>query len=200
MTGSAFAALTVEVSGGPYQVNPGGEFTVTVTGSTIGSMPVGYQFQSFCLERNETLTLGGTYYAVVNTAAVLGGQGGPSDPLSPQTAWLYNRFLDGSLPGYDYVSASGHEDSAESLQNAIWDFEGEAATLDGRADLFQFLANNLSGTDIGPVRVLNLYTDAALTHRAQDILARPVPAPGGILLVALGSACAGIVRRRRLVK
>ncbi len=200
MAGSAFAAadLEVRVSGGDYQVNPGGEFTVEVLSSTIGSMPVGYRFQSFCVERNENLSLGGTYYAVVNTDAVLGGQGGPSDRLEPGTAWLYNQFLAESLAGYEYANTAGHRDSAAALQNAIWSLEGEAN--DGSGASFFTAANDSGWTDIGPVRVLNLYRDANLTQRAQDVLAQPVPAPGGILLVALGSACAGVVRRRRLLK
>ena len=52
----------------------------------------GVTFQSFCLERNEYISIGGTYtVAGISDAAMMGGVGGGidgADPLSGKTAWL----------------------------------------------------------------------------------------------------------------
>jgi hypothetical protein len=199
---STMATPTVLVQGGPYQAGSGGEFKATVVSEGFTGNPVGSVFQTFCVEKNEGLSLGSAYFAVVNTAAVAGGVGGGSpDPLDPKTAWLYNEFLNGTLAGYDYPNstADGRIGSAGALQNAIWYLEDEITSLPaGLATSFYNLAVGSGARGIGDVRVLNLYSNERLTDRAQDILCRitPVPAPGAILVVGIGTAVVGWLRKR----
>jgi len=76
---------------------------------------------------------------------------------------------------------TGRKNSAAALQDTIWYIEQEITYLPGgMATNFYNLANAGGWTHIGDIRVLNLYTDAGLTNRAQDVLASVaiVPAPG----------------------
>jgi hypothetical protein len=200
---STMATPTVLVQGGPYQSGSGGEFKATVVSEGFAGSPVGSVFQTFCVELNESLSLGSTYFAVVNTSAVAGGVGGGSpDPLDPKTAWLYDQFLNGTLANYDTSTTAKHLTSAGALQNAIWYLEDEITSLPaGLATDFYNQAVGSGAKDIGDVRVLNMYNDARLTDRAQDILCRitPVPAPGAILLLGIGTALTGWLRRRSAI-
>ena len=197
MVSSTMAAPTVKLEAGLYQSGSGGEFKATVMSGGLPGNSVGSTWQTFCVERNEYISLGNTYYAVVNTAAVSGGVGGGSpDPLDPRTAWLYDQFLNGTLAGYDYSTVSGRTNSAGALQNAIWYIEEEITSLpSGLATTFYGEANSSGWTGIGNIRVLNMYGDAQLTQNAQDVLVS-VPVPGALLLVGIGTAAVGAIRRR----
>jgi hypothetical protein len=198
LVSSAMAAPTVKITGGPYQSGSGGEFTALIGNGGTAGLADGYLFQTFCLEKDETLAFGSTYYFTVNTAADEGGVGGASpDPLDPRTAWLYNEFLNGTL-AYDYADATDREADAALLQDAIWALEEEITAP--ASNPFYNLANNASGISggIGDIVVLNLY-DSHGKH--QDVLARvtppAVPAPGALLLSGLGTMVAGYLRKRR---
>jgi hypothetical protein len=193
----------------PYQPGAGwgGEFLMTVKGAAIEydnvSLPVDSQFVTFCVERHEYISIGGTYYAVASTDAVEGGETGSSDPLDPKTAWLFTQWSKGALNGYAYDgSVSQRQASAMNLQMAIWRLEDEAtdAELTGwaQAQTWVTAANNSTWTDIGNVRVLNLWTgwreEGGFSGLAQDILV--IPVPGAVLLGLLGFGLIGWIKRR----
>ena len=97
-------------------------------------------FQTFCVEMSETITNPMNVFVSTEAAgsepqdngpgshAYEGGvPGSPSigDDLDPKTAYLYTRFVGGTLAalGYDYTPGTGREDSAKVLQNLIWGIE-----------------------------------------------------------------------------
>ena len=200
LSSSVMAAPTIRVDKGSYQSGSGGEFQITVTNAGIAGQPVGSVFQSFCLEKNEYINFGKSYYVNVNDKAMLGGVGGGSpDPLDSRSAWLYNEFLNHTLTGYDYSTTAARKSSAGALQKALWYLENEVTSVSGLAQSFVNLANTsdwYANNTIGNIRVMNLYKDADMTQHAQDLLVR-VPAPGAVMLVGLGTSLVGYLRRRR---
>jgi len=180
---SAFAVSTVKFSDGPGNTG-GGEFNAVT--SDHGS------FATFCMEYNEHIQMGVTYYYEVSTAAKYNGNG-TTDPISMATAWLYNEFLNGTLSGY-----TGDTASANKLQRALWYLEGEAGGSTQTAANNSFLAaalgalgaiamNNANGAY--GVHVMNLWSSynaatGVYSGAKQDQLIR-VP-DGGTTLALLG--------------
>jgi len=212
-TGSAWAgfdgSLTVDRVtgtffglGGEFNVGPASGPALQAAGVNqgVGSALDANSFQSFCVEFNEHVKPGDTYVYNVNSGAVKGGVSGqiPSstfDPLDPKTAYLYTQFINGTLTGetaggapttaYDYTVGSGRVASAGALQNAIWYIEGEVASLDaGLATEFYNAAVNAAPTDIGKVRILNLFKadgGGNITSYNQDQLVI-IPTPAALLM------------------
>lgn len=200
---AAAGSMTVSIADG-YGSSSGGEFNITPSGFPF--TPVSYSgggtFESFCVEYNENISFGSTYYVDVTTEARAGGAGGGSpDPLDPLTAYLYSNFVKGSLVGYVYDVSGGtaaRVASADALQDVIWYIEQERpiswtpGDLSLR-DLFYSAAVANATGDIGDVRVLNLYRDEEHTQFAQDQLVR-IPEPGVLSTILLGGLA--LLRRR----
>lgn len=148
LAGAAMAsAATVSVSYVPFQSGQGGEFRIIEVGQGAGisglfsditaAHPYGQSaslagendFQTFCIERSESV--GQTTYSYqVESGARLGGRsGGPLDVIDYRTGYLYSKFRYGTLSGYNYNVVSGDESareaSARTLQTAIWFIEQE---------------------------------------------------------------------------
>ena len=158
----------------------------------------GVTFQSFCLERNEYISIGGTYtVAEISDSAMMGGKWGHgrSGSSSGKTAWLYYNFTMGTLPGYPTLSYS----QQGLLQNAIWMFEGELLSGNVGYDLNNSfyklaLAQGWADTYIGDVRVLTL---VGAKEGAQDQL---IVTPEPLSLLLLGFGLMGVAAVRRKIK
>ena len=214
----AGASPTVQVNDSAYQVGQGGELNIVILSDLTDpisgkTLPAGSAFPSFCVEKNEGVSLGGSYVGFINDRAVNGGVNITTvpgfDPLDVRTAWLYDRFIKQTLTGYDFSSVASRRSSAEALQHAIWFLEEEetGAEINALSDAtavwsFVDAANTSGANTLGDIRVLNLYTqsDTGALSNAQDVLCTltpPVPAPAAVFLVGLGTAVVGLVRRRQ---
>lgn len=172
-------------------------------GQQIGAYTSGQSWRTFCIEADETVVWGGTYKASVEPYAWQGGYtGGPNDPVSSQTAWLYSKFLNGTLASYGAGYADNNAGNS-ALQMAIWYLEGEwvdpslnPVALSGTAAALVTLANNnaQNGKFYG-IQAVNLYTQNSPVHPYQSFLVA-VPAPGAALLVALGLSLVGWLKRQ----
>ncbi len=197
----AAMAGSIRLDQSSYSSGVGGEFKATqLTGYVgelggTGSLSAG-SFETFCLEYGEHFRPGDTYNVSLNTAAVFGGTDGGADPIDARTAFLYTRFRQGTLAGFDYSDA-GRQASSGQLQNAIWYLEEEAG---GVNNAFVALANaavavggEWYGQGIGNVRVMNL-SNAEFEHAQDQLTLIPLPSAAGLAGLGLG---AGLIRRRR---
>lgn len=167
----------------------GGEFEAQI-------IPGGDIFYTFCVEKEVHLNLPGTYsYALSNATDAL-----PNDPISAGTAYLYEKFINGSLYSRDLDAQ--HDINAGLLQVAIWYLEDEVNQY------FTGVAGNIYLTDAyaefvneagakandtkGTVKIMNITIGA---EKYQDVLVY-VP-DSGTTLALLGLALAGLAIGRR---
>lgn len=213
----ALAAWSVSLQAGPTikMLNDSTpSYTFEILEDGFGGYTAGTILPTFCLEYHETFTPNTSYYAVIGTSAVKGGMDwaggvygqGPlqavnSDPLDPRTAFLFTRFMEGDSRLTDQTK----------LQNAIHYIEAEFknASVIGPKNDYVLLAEQAVaqggewyGKGLGNVRVMTLwkYFDGrCYSGYAQDqlILVNAVPAPGAVVLAALGTGLIGWLRRRR---
>ena len=152
--------------GGTNDGNGGGEFLIQelLPGGGIGEI-----FKTFCLEKNEFISLPGTYYVTLDDGAIQGGNGGGNpDVLSEATKWLYYWYITGALDDIDFTSASDFsyddEYEASELQQAFWYLEDEVDTVNGLGMRLvnyanQYVTNNGAfNVANAEVTVLNLWT------------------------------------------
>jgi hypothetical protein len=198
----------------------GGEYGVALAGPTANPE----LFRTFCVQVSEFLDFnraGFNVADITNHSEVVGG-----NTLTPYTAYLYTQFSSRSLSGYDYAAGTAaHIGDANSLQRAIWLFEGEIAGVGSDLQAAAWVKEAVNavgvgfggysyaprgpatwGTTLGQVRVLNLtwassrYANAG--RAAQDVLyfvpdgVPMVDAPSAALLGVIGLGLAAWAKRR----
>lgn len=209
---------------GPYEVYPGGEFTLTPVGTWITNagygagargetsvLPLG-SFQTFCIEGNEFIYGNTTYTATLDTYAILGGMTGQTspgkDPVSVGTGWLYKQFATGIWEnGLTYNYGTGRATSAAALQNALWWLEGEEgigytasnAYMAAVVAEFGTTGAKLDGGGAYGVSALNIYKDGTnyQTQLWYDAGSTTDVPDGGATLMLLGGALVGLGALRR---
>lgn len=189
--GTAGIANPITLQDGVGSVNAG-IFKVLINGV--------YSFDTFCLERSETVNYNTPYNYTINTYAIAGGGGsvGGQDDISAATAYLYTQFRAGA---YDKTDA----DAMSALQVAFWILEDEYdpsnsttfETYETKAQEYITLAAGASG--IGNVRVMNLYITNATTGAIENkqSMLMLVPEPVTLLLLGLGLLGIGVVKRKK---
>jgi hypothetical protein len=165
---STASALTTTVTftDGPGSTG-GGEFNAVTSGH--GS------FVTFCLEYQEHIAFGTTFYYEVSQTARYNGNG-TLDPLSRATAWLYLQFRSGTLGSYGALyDYTGTTSDANDLQRAIWYLEGETAGASSPNYYATLALNNAVSANednngFYGVGVMNLWGNDAGTLARQDQL------------------------------
>ncbi len=181
----------------PYRLSNGGPFLIDPVGP-------GANFYTFCLEKSEYISLGGTYYGTIDPVVIYGsGNVNSSDPLNTNTKKLYDYVLD----HWATLIADPHAaQKLTAIQDAIWAYQGETgAPLPGSNWYYD---NAPSFVLDRSVMVLNLWTQDvqgdepfvgnadAYRKRAQSQLI-DTPEPGILILLGIGLSSVGLVARRK---
>lgn len=157
-------------------------------------------FETFCLETGEGITLGTPYEYTISTDIMFKGQG-IVDPLNAESAFLYDAFLKGNIP--DLLGEPGIDivDLANAVQLALWIIEEGRPTHDDNAfELVQAAedaVNSGQWSGLGDYRVMNVWDVGHVgdpAHAKQDVLVL-IPSSPTLALATLGLL--GAVSRRR---
>lgn len=166
-------------NGGPFQV----------TGN-------GMNFQTFCVELQEYISLGGTYYGSIDSLVYYSsGAYTFSAAVNPNTALVYNYFL-------DHQSTLSNTEKRD-IQLAIWMYQGQMTIDHTNFFVDKIDDNELSATN-RTILALNLWdanvsppydNEGDYSHRKQSMLIA-TPEPGTLLLVGLGLVGLAGLRRK----
>lgn len=191
----------------------GGSFNLSVYATTNTNTLKG-SFLSFCLERDENMSFGTTFYNVrgISKEVRNGGvnvSGNGVDPIDIKTAWLYTQFMEspGALNSVGTWASASSENRATAMQLAIWKIEQEITSVTQFGSIVNTASTNLataliaaagtSGwTNTGRVFALNMTTLSGGVAQDQLYIS-PVPEPGTYAMLAAGLGLLGWTRRRK---
>ena len=204
----------IRIENGPG--SPGGEFIVRkstdFSPAVLTPEPLANAFKTFCVQTQESLGFGPIYTVggISTSSTLLGGTA-----LNFDTAGLYKEFMNNvgaaSFDFFGVVGATytnGSASSANALQWAIWELQGQvmtglptlsvASTTLKNAYKAAVAAQGLSS--IGDIRILNLFTSTG--GHAQDVLidisrnrGNAIPEPSSLAI--FGFLVTGMVARAR---
>ncbi|MBL8764984.1 MAG: hypothetical protein JNM07_12010 [Phycisphaerae bacterium] len=200
MASCAANAASVRMDYGTYHSGNGGEFKATPIAFpfTPRSLVGDGTFSTFCLETNEYFSPGSTYHVTFDPYAIKGGTGGGNpDPLSDESAYLYLKFITGTLNDFNYADAGGTRASVSSaaLQAALWSLEDETGATanlnpDALAQATAWITQAHQAVqggyrNDGSVFVMNLYDANGNNSQSQIVSQVPAPAAFGAGLVGM---------------
>ncbi len=173
----------------------GGEFSVYAPPGS--NQPL---FTTFCIEPNEHISLGSTYYVGSVTTTIKYNGGTQPIDLNTFSAFLFHEFARNSWSQaiFDYNDANARKADDELLQNAIWHFQYGGygtATTNEFIKYAEDWASQKGWTGTGDVAVMNLWGDRNYTEKKQDQLTL-VPEPTSLLLMGFGLVGLAGLRRK----
>lgn len=175
-------------------------------GNTQGGIYIAHtdefgDFETFCIESQEGMTIGFTFEYTISTDIMFNGDG-TADPLDAESAYLYTQFLADEIRNILGKPNLPDDKVADAVQLALWLLEEGRATNDPNAQALaqdaEDAVNNGQWSGLGQVRVMNVWNPGHVgdpLHAKQDVLVL-IPGPSSLALAGLGFGFAAVRRRR----